>query len=244
MSEPLRVLIVDDEPLARRGVRARLAEHADIKIVGECTDGQAAVRAIRAKHPDLVFLDIQMPGLDGFGVIERIGREQMPTVVFLTAFDEHAIKAFEAEAMDYLLKPIDDDRFARTLERVRERIAHRNAENREATGTARIAVRDRGRVVMLEANEISHLVADGDYVQLYAGGRQYLLRETMGAIEARLPRTRFVRVHRSYIVSVAFVRELLPLRNGEQVVVMRNGARLRLSRTYRSRLARLMAESR
>ena len=204
----------------------------------------AAVRAIRTRHPDLVFLDIQMPGLDGFGVIDRIGRAAMPVVVFLTAYDEHALRAFDAEALDYLLKPIDDERFGKALMRARTRIAERDAANVAAVGTPRIAVRDRGRVVLLEAREIAWVAAAGDYVRLHAGSTRYLLRETMGAIEARLPPAQFVRVHRSCIVNLAFVRELLPRRNREQVVVMREGTRLRLSRSYRDRVARLMTEAR
>jgi two-component system LytT family response regulator len=164
--------------------------------------------------------------------------------VFLTAYDEHALRAFDAEALDYLLKPIDDERFGKALARARARIAERDAANTAAVGTPRIAVRDRGRVVLLEAREIAWVTAAGDYVRLHVGSTRYLLRETLGGIEARLPPAQFVRVHRSCIVNLAFVRELLPRRNREQVVVMREGTRLRLSRSYRDRVARLMTEAR
>jgi two-component system LytT family response regulator len=237
LSEALRVLIVDDEPLARRGVRARLAKQAGIEVVGECENGLAAVRAIRAQTPDLVFLDIQMPGLDGFGVVERVG-QGMPVVVFLTAHDEHALKAFDAQALDYLLKPIDDKRFARAVSSARRRIAERRAGT--AYVPARIVARDRGRVILLDADDVDWAEADGDYVRLHARGRSYLVRETMKAIETRLPHQRFVRIHRSAIVNVARVKELLPHTNREFVVVLSDGTRLKLSRGYRDRLQALL----
>src|SRR5688572_24500100 len=167
----LRVLIVDDEPLSRRGVRARLLGHEDMDVVGEAENGLDAVWAIRQLAPDLVFLDVQMPGLDGFGVVEQVGVERMPVVVFLTAFDDHALKAFEVQALDYLLKPIDDERFAVTLQRARRRVAERRAGAGTTLPGLRIAARDRGRVFLLDANEIDWVEADGDYVRIHAGDR-------------------------------------------------------------------------
>jgi two-component system LytT family response regulator len=236
----LRVLIVDDEPLSRRGVRARLLGQDDMDVVGEAENGLDAVWAIRQLSPDLVFLDIQMPGLDGFGVVEQVGVDSMPVVVFLTAFDDHALKAFEAQALDYLLKPIDDERFLGTLHRARQRIADRRAGAAAKKGGARIAARDRGRVLLLDADEIDWVEADGDYVRLHAGERSLLVRETMNSIEARLPKETFVRIHRSTIVNVSTVRELLPHLNREFIVILKNGARLKLSRGYRDRLVELM----
>jgi two-component system, LytTR family, response regulator len=236
----LRVLIVDDEPLSRRGVRARLLGQEDMDVVGEAENGLDALWAIRQLAPDLLFLDIQMPGLDGFGVVEQVGVDQMPVVVFLTAFDDHALKAFEAQALDYLLKPIDDERFMVTLQRARQRVAERKAGAAAKKGGTRIAARDRGRVLLLDADEIDWVEADGDYMRLHAGDRSLLVRETMNSIEARLPKEKFVRIHRSTIVNVSTVRELLPHVNREFIVILKNGARLKLSRGYRDRLVELM----
>lgn len=236
----IRVAIVDDEPLARRGVRARLAALPDIQIVGECADGLSAVQVIRDKAPDLVFLDIQMPGLDGFGVLERLDAARMPVVIFLTAFDEHAIRAFDAAALDYLLKPIDDERFSKSVERARSRVAERRG-GRTTPHSGRIAVRDRGRIVLLNTDDVEWLEADGDYVRIHATGRGHLTRETMKAIEQRLPAGQFVRIHRSAIVNVARIKELVPKPNREFVVVLRDGTKLKLSRGFRDRLDALMA---
>lgn len=238
----LRVLIVDDELLSRRGVRARLLGHEDMDVVGEAENGLDAVWAIRQLAPDLVFLDVQMPGLDAFGVVEQVGVERMPVVVFLTAFDDHALKAFEAQALDYLLKPIDDERFAVTLQRARRRVAERRAGAGTNLPGLRIAARDRGRAFLLDANEIDWVEADGDYVRIHAGDRGLLVRETMKTIESRLPPEKFVRIHRSTIVNVASVRELVPHVNREFIVILENGARLKLSRGYRDRLVALLGE--
>jgi two-component system LytT family response regulator len=243
MREKLRVLVVDDEPLARRGVRARLLGHADMDVVGEAENGMDAVWAIRQLAPDLVFLDIQMPGLDGFGVVSQVGVERMPVVVFLTAFDEHALKAFEAQALDYLVKPPDDERFRVMLDRARRRIAERRAAVVTRLPGVRIAARDRGRVLLLDANEIEWIEADGDYVRLHGRERALLMRETLQAVESRLPPEKFVRIHRSTIVNVTAVRELVPHVNREFIVIMKDGARLKLSRGFRDRAASLLAGS-
>lgn len=236
----LRVLIVDDEPLSRRGVRARLLGHEDMDVAGEAENGLDAIWAIRQLAPDLVFLDIQMPGLDGFGVVEQVGVERMPVVVFLTAHDEHALKAFEAQALDYLLKPIDDERFAATLDRARRRVAERRAGAVSKLPGMRLAARDRGRVLLLDANEIDWVEADGDYVRIHAGERGLLVRDTLQKIESRLPPEKFVRIHRSTIVNVSAVRELVPHVNREFIVFLKSGARLKLSRGYRDRLVALL----
>lgn len=239
------VVIVDDEELARRGVLARLQRFQGWKVVGEFADGVDAVEGIRRLKPDVVFLDIQMPGMDGFEVIQQVGEEEMPAVVFLTAHERHALHAFEAQAVDYLLKPIDDDRFEQTLARVRRRLTDQRAGFQQATrGQVRIAARDRGRVILLDAETIDWVEADGDYVRLHAAGRAYLIRETLRSIEERLPPMHFVRIHRSAIVNVRRVREILPRVNREAIVILDDGTRVKLSRGYRDRLGELMRNAR
>ena len=238
MTARLRVLIVDDEPLARRGVRARLVRHKNIEIVGECDSGSAAVRAIRALAPDIVFLDVKMPELDGFGVVREIGSAAMPVTIFLTAFDDYALRAFEAQALDYLLKPIDDDRFAVAMDRAIARVLQKRAAG--GAEPIRIAARDRGRILMVDVRDIDWVEAYGDYVRLHVHGRGHLVRDTLTRFAARLPRDRFVRIHRSAIVNATRVRELLPRRNREFVVVLKDGTRLRLSRSFRDELQRLL----
>jgi two-component system LytT family response regulator len=249
----LRAIVVDDEPLARRGISVRLARAGDVQVVRECTSGRTAVRGILELEPDLVFLDVQMPGMDGFAVIEEIGAESMPVTVFVTAHDEHALRAFDAQALDYLLKPIDDERFARALERARRRVLERQQQARaehvtallSATGHghpkdpspgSRLVIRSGGRVVLLEAADIDWIEADGDYVRIHAGAQRHLVRETMRAVERRLDATQFVRLHRSTIVNVSRIRELRPLTGREWQVVLLGGATLQLSRRYRGRL--------
>ena len=244
---PLRVLVVDDEPLARRGIHVRLGRMAGVEIVGECASGREAVDAIRGLSPDLVFLDVQMPGLDGYGVVEAVGAERMPVVVFVTAYDQHALRAFEARALDYLLKPIDDERFEQAVARARARVAERRESavgRRLAAAPAapleRILVRSGGRVLLVAADEVDWIEAAGDYLRLHVGPARHLLRETMGALEARLDPRRFVRIHRSTIVNVSRIRELQPYFNREYVVLLRDGTRLKLSRGYRERLELLL----
>jgi two-component system LytT family response regulator len=244
----IRALIVDDEPLARRGIRVRLERASDVEIVGECANGPEAVAAIRDRSPDLVFLDVQMPGLDGFGVVEQVGVDRMPPVVFVTAYDAHALKAFDVHALDYLLKPIDDDRFDVAVDRARRRVYERAATGRATAGrqlTAalaelrdrRILIKDRGRVVIVNEADVDWIEAEGDYVRVHTGGRGHLLRETMSAMADRLDPTRFARIHRSTIVNVSRIRELRPHPNREYTVVLRDGTQLKLSRGYRDALA-------
>jgi len=253
VSTAVRTLIVDDEPLARRGIRARLAAAPDFEIVGECAGGRAGIESIRTLAPDLLFLDVQMPEVDGFAVVDAVGVERMPIVIFVTAFDAYALRAFEAHAIDYLLKPIDESRFADALGRVRVRVrdsaagvlsarlAAMLAQIQQATPSpsARIAVRDRGRVVLLDPHDVEWISADGDYVRITAGARTYLVRETLTAMAARL-RPPLVRIHRSTIVNVEHIGELEPMPNREHLVVMRSGARLRSSRTYDDSLRELL----
>ena len=247
MSE-LRVLLVDDEPLVRRGLRAHLAKVPDVEIVAECRDGAEAVEAIRAHAPDLVFLDVQMPELDGFGVVEAIGPERMPAVVFVTAFDDYALRAFDVHAVDYLLKPVDAQRFHVALERGRARVqaTPRGADERESALAAllaevrghsdysdRILVKSRDRVIVVSVDDIEFLDAADNYVRIHTPSGRHLVRDTIKAMESRLDPRRFLRIHRSTIVNVAKVRELRPLFNGESAVVLHSGTTLTLSRTHR-----------
>ena len=262
----IRAIIVDDEPLARRGIRARLDRAGGYTIVAECASGREAVAAIREHAPNVVFLDVQMPGIDGFGVIEEIGADRMPVVIFVTAYDTHALRAFEAHAFDYLLKPIDDVRFATTLERTRRRVVEREESEvarrlaalmqdlRPALAAAesaptrrpeagepaplpnRIVIRDRDRMLFIDVGDIDWISADGDYVRIHTAGKSHLVRDTMLAMEQRLDATQFVRIHRSAIVNVARIRELRPYSSREYAVILHDGTRLRLSRRYRDRL--------
>ncbi|MFN2567210.1 MAG: LytR/AlgR family response regulator transcription factor [Gemmatimonadaceae bacterium] len=247
----IRALVVDDEPLARRGIRVRLERAGGVEVIGECGTGRDAVSAIRDLAPDLVFLDVHMPGLDGFGVVERVGVERMPPVVFVTTYDAHALRAFDVHALDYLLKPIDDERFDTAVERARRRIAERQESalgrrlaaalaelkvGAPAPRESRILIKDRGRVVILNEADVDWIEAEGDYVRVHAGGRGHLLRETMSAMEARLDPSHFARIHRSAIVNVERIRELRPHPNREYTIVLRDGTQLKLSRGYRDAL--------
>jgi two-component system, LytTR family, response regulator len=257
MKEHIRVIIVDDEPLARDGVRLHLESAPDMEIVGEAGTGEEAVSLVETVKPDLMFLDVQMPGLDGFGVLEAIGAAQMPVTVFATAYDQFAVRAFDAHAIDYILKPYDAERFEKALERARMHIAgRRRAQMDDRLGslleelrsrgqfTERLVVRSGGRIVILRVAEIDWIEAASNYVRLHAGDREYLLRETMTALEAKLNPSEFVRIHRSTIVRVDRIRELEPLFQGDYVVILEDGSRLTSSRGYRERLQDLLQGSR
>ncbi|MBB4639513.1 LytR/AlgR family response regulator transcription factor [Longimicrobium terrae] len=244
----ISVLVVDDERPARQRICALLEGHPDFAVVGECGNGREAVSAIREIHPDLVFLDVQMPEVDGFGVAEEIGADQMPMVVFATAYDEFALRAFDAHAIDYLLKPFDEERFQRTLNRVRAQLSGGRADMEErlralvhemssqAVRMDRIPVRVGPRTRFVDLADVDYMEADDNYVRLHVGERSYLIRETMSALESRLPPSRFVRIHRSLIVNVARVQEVEPGFSGEYVVFLTCGARLTSTRTYRARI--------
>jgi two-component system LytT family response regulator len=247
----VRVLIVDDEAPARRKVRAHLADAAGVDVVGEAASGPEALEAIRALRPDLVFLDVQMPGMTGFEVIEAVGPEAMPAVVFVTAFDEFAVEAFEVQAVDYLMKPFHADRFRQALSRALDRIARRE-EPRESLArllegllkkapreAQRLLVRDGERIFFVPLREVVRLSADGNYVQVHtARGQRHLLRETLARLEARLDPERFARIHRSEIVNVDFVAEVQPSFHGDYTVRLKTGDEVRLSRRYQDRLLR------
>jgi two-component system LytT family response regulator len=250
---PLRVLIVDDEPLAREGIRQLLAAETGVSIVGESGDGVAAVEDIRRLYPDLVFLDLQMPGMDGFGVLEAVGAAQMPAVIFVTAYDAFAVRAFEVQALDYLLKPLDPERFreamararsggaARTVTALGERLAalleHAGAGKRYLE---RISIKEGGKITFVKTRDIDWIEAEGDYVCIHALGRKHLIRGKIGAMELQCDPAVFARIHRSTIVNIDRIRELQPLFSGEYSLTLQNGAKLTVSRSYRDRLFSLL----
>lgn len=244
-----RVLIADDEPLGRARLRMLLSEETWIDIIAECPDAPSTIAAIEKLRPELVFLDIQMPGGSGFDVIHAIGPARMPFVIFVTAFDRYALRAFDVHALDYLLKPFDRDRFREALTRARqliERHSNGDLERRllalvndlkpDPQPLERFVIKSGGRVFFLRAEDIEWIEAAGNYVKLHVGAETHVFRETMNSLEARLnPRT-FFRIHRSHIVNIERVRELQPWFNGEYVVFLTSGARLTLSRGYREKL--------
>jgi len=258
----VRAIIVDDEDLARRGIRALLKRAGDVEIVSECGSGEEAIRAINAVEPELVYLDIQMPGKTGFDVIGALPETKCPHVIFVTAFDRFAIKAFEIQALDYLLKPVNEARFNASLARARAAVAgardgsivrrfwQMTQELRAAPGqnpaawmADRIPVKSQGRVIIVNVAEIDWVEADGDYVSVHVGAKSWLLRDTIAAAEARLALSGFVRIHRSTLVNIYRVRELLPLSKGEFTVVLLDGTELKLSRNHRFALERLLGKA-
>ncbi|MFL5385139.1 MAG: LytR/AlgR family response regulator transcription factor [Longimicrobiaceae bacterium] len=253
MSPPVRAVIVDDEPLARERLRSLLAERPGYALVAECPDGEAAVAVIGRERPDLVFLDVEMPGLDGFGVLEALGDDAPPHVVFVTAYDRYAVRAFDVRALDYLLKPIQRPRFDEALARLEARgesggtpeewaaIQDLLRELRARRGyPSRLVVRSGAQVAFVSTNEVEWIEADGNYARIHARGREYLLRDTMRALEARLDPDRFVRIHRSAIVNVERISTVEPYFHGEYVVMLAGGRRLIASRTHAARLRELL----
>jgi two-component system, LytTR family, response regulator len=244
-----RAVIADDEPLGRQRLRMLLAAEPWIDVVAECVDAPATIAAVEKFRPGLVFLDVQMPGGSGFDVIETVGADRMPFVIFVTAFDRYALRAFDVHAIDYLLKPFDRDRFRDALARAREQIDRRTEGDLEQRLLAlvndlkpgpqpleRFVVKSAGRVFFVRTREIEWIEAAGNYVKLHVGHETHLFRETMNALEARLDPAMFFRIHRSTIVNLERVRELQPWFNGEYVVFLTSGARLTLSRGYREKL--------
>jgi two-component system LytT family response regulator len=259
----IRALIVDDEVLAREGIRVRLKDENDIEIVGEAADGPNAVRAIKKLTPDLVFLDVQVPGFDGFEILERVSGEYLPAVIFVTAYDKYAVKAFEAKALDYLLKPISRKRFQEAVGRVRSMLATEEAletahksliellqarvkgaqkggpTDRSRAGALRLVVKDRHRFLLIKADEVDWVESAANYIDVHARGRSFLLRMTMHALEEKLDPVQFARIHRSTIVNVDKIREInTSCSHGDFDVLLDDGTTLRLSRAYRDRLLR------
>jgi two-component system LytT family response regulator len=253
---PVRAIVVDDEPLARDCVRLALREHPGVRIVAECADGEEAVEAIRSQRPDLVFLDVQMPGMDGFDVIEEVGVEEMPVVIFVTAYDQHALKAFEIHAVDYVLKPFDDARFADSVAHACERIRQADevslaarlegvlrelpARLQDEDGgdgwARRIMVRDRDRILFVPAEDVDWIEGAGNYVRIHAAGDSHLIRATLTGMAERLDPARFVRIHRSTIVNVDRIKEVQPWAGGDYIAILHDGETLKVSRGYREEL--------
>ena len=252
----VRVLVADDEPLARERLRTLLAREDWVDLIAECPNGTDAIDAIGRLQPDLVLLDIQMPGASGFEVIEAVGPERMPLVVFVTAFDRYALRAFDVHALDYLLKPFDRERFHEALLRARQHLERRGTGDLErrllelvqdlkpsSQRLERFVIKSGGRVFFVRSDEIDWIEAAGNYVKLHVGNETHLFRETMNALEAQLDPDTFFRIHRSHIVNIERVKELQPWFNGEYVVFLRSGTRLTLSRGYREKLQERIGRS-
>jgi two-component system LytT family response regulator len=247
----VRTLIVDDEPLARDRLRQLLRSEPEIEIVGECADGREAVATVQKTPPDLIFLDVQMPELDGFGVVEAIGAESAPVIVFVTAHDKFALRAFEIHAVDYLLKPFDRERFQKALHRALEQIKQREggaliarqaamiAELKSPKPPERLAVKSGGHVVWVKLDEIDWIGSADNYAELHVGPKSHLMRETLAALESRLDPKVFVRISRSIIVNTQRIKELKRLFYGGCELTLQNGAKLTLSRRYRDKLRQL-----
>jgi two-component system LytT family response regulator len=266
----IRTILVDDEPLAIQGLQLRLAAYEDVEIIETCLNGREAIRAIKTNKPDLVFLDIQMPGFDGFSVIQGLMEVEPPLFVFVTAYQDHAIRAFEAQAMDYLMKPVDEQRLADTLDRVRQRLAEKrgheeagrlkevlqevapeaaetlaaNSDSEDTPASNRfeklINIKDRGQIFRVDVDTIERIDAAGDYMCIYTGDNTLILRETMKDLEKRLDPRRFQRVHRSTIVNLDLVKQVKPHTNGECFLVLDSGAQVKVSRSYREVVARFV----
>lgn len=271
MNNPIAVLIIDDEPLARSGLRKLCETDPEIEVVGECADGRAAVAAIEQVEPDLLLLDIQMPGMDGFEVLRAVGPDHAPQTIFVTAYDEFALRAFEVHAVDYLLKPFSDRRFRDAIDRAKRAIREAGsaelrtglvrllasvghdapAGQRSDPDTSdpagrplsRIVVKAKGAVQLVKVEDIEWIEAADYCARLHVGDRVHVIRESMKSLEARLDATRFFRVSRSAIVNLDCIREIQPFARGAQVILLRNGTQLRLSRSRRDALARLLGQS-
>lgn len=250
----IRTLIVDDEPWARTRLASLLRDESDFTIVQSAASATEAIDAIRALTPDVVFLDVQMPEQNGFAVIDAIGADSMPLVVFATAYEQHAVRAFDAQALDYLLKPFDEERFARTLARVRHELSDlqsaraslqllMQARQGERRYLQRVAVSSAGRVLFVKTSEIDWLESEGNYVMLHVGPKRHLLRESMSAMADKLDPQQFVRLHRCAIVNVERIRELSPWSRGEQAIVLHDGTQLTIGRTFRPQLMAVLANA-
>ncbi len=261
----IRTILVDDEKLAIQGLQLRLEAFPDVEVIDTCSNGREAIRKIKTEKPDLVFLDIQMPGFDGFSVVKGVMEIEPPLFVFVTAYQEHAIRAFEANAVNYLMKPVDVDKLADTIERVRQRMAEKKSAEEaeklknvlsevapdavdnlpEQEDTANryeklINVKDRGQIFSVDVDSIEHIEAAGDYMCIYTGDNSLILRETMKDLERRLDPRIFQRVHRSTIVNLDQVRQVKPHTNGECFLVLESGAQVKVSRSYRDVVARFV----
>ncbi len=270
MDNKLRVLLIDDEPLAIQGLQLRLQDYREVEIIGTASNGREGIKAIKSLNPDLVFLDIQMPGIDGLGVVRSLLGTDMPLFVFVTAYDKYAIEAFEANALDYIVKPVDEERLKDSLFRAREALKSKNAVTRETQLVEmlsnfkedernhikellddpewqskerypeKMSFKDGTKVIVLNADDVDWIDAAGDYMCVHAGGKTHIIRETMKALEARLDPARFQRVHRSAIVNVNKVKELHPHSNSEYFLILEGGQELKLSRSYKDVISRFL----
>ncbi|WP_417317585.1 LytR/AlgR family response regulator transcription factor [Emcibacter sp.] len=269
MTKKIRTLLVDDEPLALRGLQIRLEEFDDIELTATCANGREAIKAIRTEKPDLVFLDIQMPGFDGFAVVKSLIREELPLIIFVTAYDNYAIQAFESHALDYLLKPVEEERLAQSIQRVREQLSDRIAIEQNARLVdlmrsmveppeelseiinnselsphspyeSHLSIKDRGQITRVDVSTIDWIDAAGDYMCLHAEGKTHILRETMKNMVKRLNPEIFQRIHRSTIINLTKVRELRPTSGGKYEILLDGGAELQVSRNYRDVIARFL----
>ena len=232
----MRTLVIDDEPLAREKIVRHLAAHRDVEVVGECGDGEAAIQAIRGLEPDLLFLDIHLPECDAFEVLRHAAVKKHPAVIFVTAYDEYALRAFDVQALDYLVKPFDDERFRLALQRGRDQLAQvRPTSNYEGLGD-RVLVHTGNSIRIVKHSDIDWIESAGNYVRLHVGAEAYLHRDTMHHLEASLDPARFIRIHRCHIVNLDRIRELQPLFKGSYTVVLEDGTQLTLTPPYRSRL--------
>jgi two-component system LytT family response regulator len=254
-STKIRALVVDDEPLARRRIRKLLSRDVEVEVIGDCANGYEAIETINRQAPHLVFLDVQMPEVDGFTVLEKLDPKARPFVIFVTAYDQYALKAFEVSAVDYLLKPFDRKRFQQALQRAKARlITERESGLNQQTLALlqelkarsqcleRLLIKSGGRAFFLKIDEIDWIGAEGKYVRIHVGNESYLFREGMTAIESQLDARKFMRVHRSYIVNIDRVKELQPWFNHEYRVVLHDGTKLILSRSCRKKLTELLGE--
>lgn len=246
----IKTLIVEDEPVARRRIKRLLASHTEIEIVGEAADGNAAVALFRETKPDLLFLDIQIPGVDGFGVLEKLAAENAssPVIIFTTAYNQHALRAFEFEALDYLLKPFDRERFQKTVERAKKQIQNRHNSDLHHLASVfkniapkpqyleRILIKKAGEIFILKTDEIDWIEAAGDYMKLRVGKETHLVRETMSGLEEKLDPEKFIRIQRSIIVNIERIKKLHPMFRGDYVVELEDETRLNSSRHYRHKL--------
>jgi two-component system, LytTR family, response regulator len=245
----IRALVVDDEPLAREMIREMLATDAEVEVVGECANGREAIEAIKASTPDLVFLDVQMPELGGFEVLESLDRNTTPYVIFVTAYDQYAVRAFEVHALDYLLKPFDRERFEVAWQRAKAQIKLDRTSRRDQDIIAlleelkagpryleRLVIKNGGRVFFMHVQDIYCIEAEGNYVRVYDNQKGYLLRETISSLEEQLDPKQFLRIHRSAIVKIDRIKEMQPWFHGEYRIIMENGKQLALSRNYRANL--------
>ncbi len=251
----IRTLIVDDEPLGRERIRNLLRSDDEVEVVGECSDGRQAIAAIERQAPDLLYLDVQMPEVDGFAVLDAIAGKAMPAIIFVTAYDSYAVKAFEVHALDYLLKSFDPERFHAALRRAKEQIQHsqlgmwneRVAELLEDLQTkrkslTRLVIRSAGRISFLRVDDIDWLEAADNYVRIHAGRESHLMRETLHSLEERLDPSTFLRIHRSTVVNLNRIQELSPLFHGDYSVRLRDGTELVLSRNYREKLGETLGD--